>query len=69
MRQTLGVILLLSAVLAGFMGYCAALIDWVSDVKTGVYVQHQEEALWETSALVLYTWLGVRFIIRRMNLF
>lgn len=69
MRQTFWIIVLVSGVLVGFVGYCAALVDWVIDVKTGVYARHPGEALWETGALVGYTWLGSRFMGRKIKLF
>ena len=56
-------------VLVCFAGYCYALIDWVIDYETGVYKRQQLEAVYETSALLLYTALGLRFINRRIDLF
>lgn len=62
-------ILLGIGVLLCFAGYCYALIDWVVDYQSGVYQRQQLEALYETSALLLYTALGLRFMNRRINLF
>lgn len=69
MRQTLVLFLLITGSLLGLVGYCAALMDWINDVKTGVYAQHHGEAFLETVALVVYTTLGIRFGLRRVDLF
>ena len=65
--------MLVSAIVAAtglsFAGYCAALIDWVEDVRTGVYVINHLEAFWETFALGLYTFLAFRFLRGRISLF
>ena len=58
----------MSAVL-GLVLYCIALIDWISDIKTGVYAHNHEEAFWETFALLLYTFFAIRFVIRKTELF
>ena len=68
MRQSLLVILLITASLICFLGYCAALIDWVEDYRTGVYQRHHVEAALETSALALYTYLAIRFINSKATL-
>lgn len=63
MRQSSLLLFLLTAgVMGGFMGYCYALIDWVQDVQTGVYADNHVEALSETAALGLYTYLAFRFL-------
>ena len=65
-------ILLLSLVgigaLLAFVGYCAALVDWIQDFSGGVYRQNSMEAFLETSGLLLYTYLGVRFFNRTTGL-
>ena len=63
MRQNLPLILLLTAGFTGFIGYCYALIDWVQDVLTGVYACHHVEAILETTALGVYTYLAIRFLL------
>jgi hypothetical protein len=68
MRQTLSLILLLLCCFIGFTGYCFALIDWVRDVQTGVYERNHLEAIYETLALLVYTYFAVRFAGRRINL-
>ena len=68
MRQSLLVILLIAASLLCFMGYCAMLIDWVTDLRTGVYYRHHVEAALETTALSLYTYLAIRFINSKTTL-
>ena len=67
MRRLLLITLLLMGILVCFAGYCLVLIDWVQDCQTGVYRQHWGEACLETLALLLYTFLGVRFAISRIN--
>lgn len=64
MRQTLLLTLLLTAGFMGFIGYCYALIDWIQDVQTGVYAHNYPEAILETTALGVYTYLALRFILR-----
>lgn len=68
MRQTLFVLLLAIGSLTCFASYCAALIDWVQDYKTGVYEQNHLEAFFETAGLVVYTFLGIRFMRLRTPL-
>ena len=62
MRQATYFLLLVAGSLICFGGYCAALIDWLQDLRTGVYEQHHGEAFLETTALSLYTYLGIRFL-------
>lgn len=63
MRQSSVLLLLLTAgFIGGFIGYCYALIDWVQDVLSGVYADHHVEAMLETTALGLYTYLAFRFL-------
>lgn len=69
MKYPLILVFLGAGGLVCFIGYCFALIDWVQDVRTGVYDRHHFEAFYETSALVIYTVFGVRFIHRKLNIF
>jgi hypothetical protein len=69
MKNHLLVILLITGALVCFTGYCFALIDWVQDMRTGVYHSDHFEAFYETSAIVLYTTLALRFITRKQNIF
>ena len=62
MRQALFFLLLAIASLICFTLYCAALIDWVQDYKTGVYERNHLEAFLETAGLGLYTFFGIRFL-------
>ena len=62
MRQALFILVLALASLTCFAGYCAALIDWVKDYKSGVYERNHLEAFLETGGLGLYTFLAVRFV-------
>ena len=68
MRQMFFVVLLLISAFAGFTGYCYAWVDWVQDVKSGVYEKNYLEAVGETSALSLYTYLAIRFVKRNVTL-
>lgn len=52
-------------VLAGFMGYCAALVHWAETIATSNLTQ----AILEAATLVLYTCLGIRFCHRKINFF
>ncbi|WP_229379415.1 hypothetical protein [Fibrella forsythiae] len=58
--------LLLLASTIGFVGYCAALIDWIQDYSTGFYRRAWLEATLETSALVIYSYAGIRFLKSKM---
>lgn len=51
-----------------FIGYCAALIDWVQDYQSGLYGRESVEAALETGAILLYTYIGIRFIKSRVKL-
>lgn len=55
--------------LAAFIGYCAAIVDWIQDYSGGVYKQNFMEAVLETAALVVYTYLGIRFFNRNISSF
>ncbi|AUD06267.1 hypothetical protein [Spirosoma pollinicola] len=68
MRQTFFVILLLISAFVGFTGYCYALVDWVQDIKTGIYEKNYLEAVEATSAIGLYTYLAIRFVKRNVTL-
>ncbi|RYC67894.1 MULTISPECIES: hypothetical protein [Spirosoma] len=61
MRHTVWMFLLIATALLGFCGYCTALLDWVQDVRTGAYGLNYQEAVLETSALIMYTYLSIRF--------
>ncbi|QDK81596.1 hypothetical protein EXU85_24480 [Spirosoma sp. KCTC 42546] len=67
MKYSFVLFLLGLGALLGFAGYCYALIDWVQDYRTGVYHREPFEACCETSALVVYTVLGLRFTSRKLN--
>ncbi|WP_234733450.1 hypothetical protein [Tellurirhabdus bombi] len=69
MRQYLLLILLATGCFLSFVWYYLALKDWITDVQQGVYARHHVEAVLETSMLLLYTWFGARFIIKRVNMF
>ena len=67
MRQLLYSLLLIAGLLLAFLGYGAALIDWLQDYSTGYYAFHRVEQGLETAAILLYTYLGVRFYQKRMG--
>lgn len=69
MKQSLFIVLLISCSIAGLIGYCAALIDWVQDYRTGVYERNHGEAFFETVALCLYTFFGLRFLKLKIPFF
>ncbi len=62
MRPTLYLTLLLMVGLVGFIGYCYALLDWLLDLQSGVYSRNHPEAVLETGALGVYTYLAIRFL-------
>jgi hypothetical protein len=62
MRQAPSILLFIVVGIICFSGYCVALIDWVQDARTGVYKRNHIEAVLETSALVVYTYLAMRFM-------
>lgn len=67
MRQTLLIFCLLTGCVAGFVGYCAALIDWIQDYRQGVYARDPFEAMLETGAILIYSYAGVRFFKWRIS--
>ncbi len=50
------------AVIICFAGYCYALYDWFTDIRTGLYGR---EAFYETTALVTYHAYCIRFFNRK----
>ncbi|RYF75248.1 MAG: hypothetical protein EOO39_07220 [Cytophagaceae bacterium] len=69
MKQNLRMFLILLASLGCLLIYCTMWIDWIQDLHTGVYMSHLAEALFETAALIGYTYLGIRFAFSRLHLF
>lgn len=69
MDKTLMIMLVVIGAIAAFVGYFAALIDWIQDYTSGRYSYNPSEAVFETLALIAYTYLGVRFFNRHMNSF
>ena len=67
-RNSLSVLGLVTGSLVCLFGYCAALIDWVQDYKSGVYVSHQVEAALETGAILIYSCGGFEFVRRKVKL-
>ena len=67
MRQLLLLVMLVIGSVASFAGYCAILIDWTRDLSSGVYADNKVEAVLETGALLLYTYMAIRFMKSKMN--
>ncbi len=53
------------AVIICFAGYCYALYDWFTDIRTGLYGREPFEAFYETTALVTYHAYCIRFFNRK----
>lgn len=69
MDKTLMIVLVVIGALAAFVGYFAAVIDWLQDYNSGRYNHNPTEAVVETLALVAYTYLGIRFFSRHISSF
>ena len=67
MNANLLLLLVVLGALVAFAGYCAALVNWAQDLLGGVYRQNLTEAVLETSGLVIYTYLGIRFFTRNLG--
>lgn len=67
MRQLLLILVLIIGSVASFAGYCAMLINWIQDLNNGMYATNKLEAILETAALLLYTYLAVRFMRSKLN--
>ncbi|QJD79372.1 hypothetical protein [Spirosoma rhododendri] len=59
-------ILIISAL--GLVGYLACLSDWITDYRGGYYKTHRLEAWLESGFIILYTSLGIRFGMRKVNM-
>jgi hypothetical protein len=68
MKQNLPFYLILLTAVLGLTGYLACLSDWINDYQTGHYQTHQLEAWLESSFIALYTYLGIRFGLRNVNM-
>ncbi len=68
MRQTIIITILLLGSLISMTGYYLALSHWIQAINEGVYKQNYLEAVLKTAALVVYTFLAVRFTRDRVNL-
>ena len=67
MDKTVLILAVVIGTIAAFVGYFAALIDWLQDYTSGRYSHNLMEAVFETLALIAYTYLGVRFFSRHIN--
>ncbi|WP_421825522.1 hypothetical protein [Larkinella sp.] len=67
MRNVLWFIVLLMTSLLGVAAYGMSVVDWVQDVRTGVYQQNRVEGILETGAQILYLSCAVRFLRSLIN--
>lgn len=68
MRMTIWFCTILVVSALGLLGYVTCLFDWITDYRTGYYQTHELEAGLELGFIVLYTYMGVRFGIRHINM-
>ena len=68
MRQLLITLGIVIGTLVALCLYCAALIEWVQDYRTGVYGKEPLEALLETGAILGYSYGGYKFLKWRVTL-
>lgn len=68
MRVTIWFCTVLLAAVLGLLGYVDCLCNWITDYRTGYYETHELEAGLESGFIVLYTYLGVRFGLRHINM-
>lgn len=66
MRQSLLLFSLLTAGMLGLSLYCAALVNCVHRYQTGLFASHFTEAGLETGGLLIYSWLGLKFLKWRL---
>ncbi|GAB4033065.1 hypothetical protein GCM10028809_33450 [Spirosoma gilvum] len=67
MDKRLLLVLILSAALLAPIGYITLLINWFKNYTSGVYSYNSTEVLFETVAVLIYTFLGIRFFNRHVN--
>ena len=66
MRQSLLLVGLLIAGMLGLSLYCVALINCVHHYQTGLFASHSTEAGLEIGGLLIYSWLGLKFLKWRL---
>ncbi|WP_461113502.1 hypothetical protein [Spirosoma jeollabukense] len=69
MSRTRLLLLICVGALVAFALYCAALINWIEDYSTGLYDRNYAGLMLETGAILIYTYLGIRFFNRNLRLF
>lgn len=69
MPRTLLLLLICLGALVAFALYCAALINWIQDYSTGLHDRHYTRLMLETGAILIYTYLGIRFFNRNLRSF
>ncbi|GAB2593672.1 hypothetical protein [Spirosoma areae] len=67
MHKLLIIFVIILGASAAFAGYFAGLLDWIQDFSSGLYSAHPIEATLETSALLTYTYFGVKFFNRHFS--
>lgn len=66
MRQSMLLLSLLTAGILGLSLYCVALVDCVHHYQLGTFTSHPTEAGLETGGLLIYSWLGLKFLKWRL---
>ena len=67
MDKRLLILIVVIGAVAAFIGYFAVLVDWLQDYTNGTYDRIPTEAILETGALTVYTFLGIRFFNRHLS--
>ena len=67
MRRLLYSLLLIAGLSLAVVWYCAAQIDWLQDYSIDYYAFHRVEQVLETAAILVYSYLGVRFYQKRIG--
>ncbi|SFC31702.1 hypothetical protein [Spirosoma endophyticum] len=69
MSRTRLLLLICIGALVAFALYCAALINWIQDYSAGMYDRNYTRLMLETGAILIYTYLGIRFFNRNLRSF
>ncbi|WP_332369237.1 hypothetical protein [Spirosoma telluris] len=67
MDRTLLILFVILGSIAAFAGFFFVLLDWVQYYTSGIYGRNSTEAIFETGALLLYTYFGIRFFNRHVS--
>ncbi|GAB3769903.1 hypothetical protein GCM10028818_06820 [Spirosoma horti] len=66
MRQLLLLLGLFTAAILGLALYFVTFVDCVHDYQTGMFVSQPTKTGLETAGLLLYSWLGLKFLKWRL---